>query len=81
MKLIKIGDKEIVVSHITHFEFTPLLRFEHTPPENPNPLPGYTVVSTDKPAQLLIWIDGNEELRFIDADAEEGHKKLKEIFS
>jgi biopolymer transport protein ExbD len=81
MKLIKIGNTDIVLSHITHFEFSALQRFEHSGAETPQT--ECRVVSTEKPAHLTIYIDGEHALNFDDeqANVEEAYNKLKEIFS
>jgi hypothetical protein len=62
MKSLQIGNTHIVISHITHFQFTPPARSGEV----------------EAPAHLTVYVDGEDALEFSDVEAEEGYKKLTE---
>jgi len=75
MKSIQIGNRRIVLAHITHFDFTPLDRTEGSAPKDS--LPGHsTVVAIESPARLTIYLDNGKELNFSDEEAETGNRML-----
>lgn len=76
MKLLQTGNTHIVISHISHWEFTPA-GGEPIIDEQIQ-LPGKL---KEIPAHLTIYIDKDKRLSFSDNEAEEAHTKLKEIFS
>ena len=76
MKSLQIGNTHIVISHITHFEFTPAQGkpiVDETRPDRQ---------LREVPARLTIYVDGVHALEFDDeaANVEEAIGKLKSIF-
>ena len=76
MKLLQTGNKYIVMSHISHWEFTPA--GGETLIDEATQLPGKL---KEIPALLTIFLDRDNPISFSDNEAEEAHAKLKEIFS
>ena len=62
MKSIQIGNTHIVASHITHFQYTPLVGSG----------------GVEAPARLIVYLGGENTLEFSDEEAEDGFKKLTE---
>ena len=75
MKLLQAGNKYIVISHISHWEFTPAAGEPIV--DESTQLPGKL---KEVPAHLTIHLDKDICLNFSDDKAEEAHAKLREIF-
>lgn len=79
MKSIKIGNRHIVLAHITHFNFISSQGADIL--EESSSLPGYQKTGLKEvPAQLTIYIKGTKALKFSDEEAETGNRMLTEIF-
>lgn len=78
MKSIQIGSIHIVLSHITHFEFSPRQKTQISAPSVA--MPGYeTTGEREKSEVLAVYVMGNA-IKFYGQDAENGYNNLRASF-